>query len=247
MKTDGNSNYYIERKDRYWRQFGRFLRSSNRVIPRYLDTSSTGNMIEEIKANFERFLGELPFVGGKGNILTSNLVSGAVALAYIRALEKRGLTADTIGEVINEIYADVLSSLPWFVKWFFRWYLFSRSRLKKFKAFAVESQLRRYPGNWVMEYVEGDGIDFDFGCDFTQCAIQMFFQKMGAEKYMPYLCATDYTASRVFRSGLQRTMTLALGGKCCDFRYKKNHPALPGLPLEGLPEYRNRRASMDPR
>jgi hypothetical protein len=59
---------------------------------------------------------------------------------------------------------------------------------------------------------------------------------------MPYMCATDHTVSKAIRSSLHRTMTLSNGGECCDFRYKRNEPAKPGLPLEGLSEYQNRKA-----
>jgi hypothetical protein len=58
---------------------------------------------------------------------------------------------------------------------------------------------------------------------------------------MPYLCAMDHTAARALGIGLIRTRTLSNGGDCCDFRHKKNRAALPGLPLEGLPEYQNRK------
>jgi hypothetical protein len=242
MKSSEDSTYYIDRKKTYWRKLGRIMRSSNRIIPRYLDASITENIAEETKADFENLLKELPYVGGDGNLLTWNLVASAAALAYIRALERRGLTTETIGTLLNEVYADAFDSLPWFVKRFFGWYLLSRWRRKKLRAFAAELQSRRYPDNWVMEYVAGDGVDFDFGSNYTQCAILIFFQKQGAKKYMPYLCATDYSLSRAFSMGLQRTMTLALGGQCCDFRLKKNRPTVPPLPLEGLAEYRNRRS-----
>jgi hypothetical protein len=240
MKTNENSDYYLDRMSKYWKQFGRLIKSSNRVLPRYLDTSLTENVIEETKTNFEMLLKELPFIGGDENLFTPDLVSSALGLAYIRVLETRSLAVDTIGEVINEVYDDVFSSLPKLVKWFTRWSMFSYNHQKKLKAFAEESQLRRYPGNWVMEYVAGDGIEFDFGYNCTECAILIFFQKMDSEDYMPYMCATDYAVSRAIRTGLHRTTTLSNGGECCDFRYKKNQPSRPGLPLEDLPEYQNR-------
>ncbi|MBN2224470.1 MAG: L-2-amino-thiazoline-4-carboxylic acid hydrolase [Deltaproteobacteria bacterium] len=241
MKTNENSSYYLDRMEAYWKKYRRMLKSSYRVLPRYVDASEIETIAEETKAEFEMLLGQLPYIGDK-NMLTWNLVGTAMGLAFFRALERRGLTVETIGKVINEIYIDVFTSMPWFVKRFLRWYIFSRYRQKKLRAFAVESKLKEYPGNWVMEYVAGDGVNFDFGYNCTQCAILMFFQKMGAEKYVPYLCATDYGASRGVGTGLQRTMTLALGGECCDFRFKKNGPVRSGLPLDDLPEYRNRKS-----
>jgi hypothetical protein len=105
----------------------------------------------------------------------------------------------------------------------------------------LDYTLYKYPDNWVMEYVEGDGIEFDFGCNYTECAVLEFFRKMDAEKYMPYVCVMDLTSSKALRTGLHRTTTLFCGGDCCDFQYKKNRPSMPGLPLEDLPEDKNRR------
>jgi hypothetical protein len=241
MKTDGNSNYYLGRLDKYWKQFGRLFQSSSKILPKYLDASLTENVIAETKSEFRIVLSELPFIGGDKNMLTFTFVSSAVALAYIRVLEKHGLSVDTIGIVLNEVYDYVFTSLPGFIQWLLKWSEFSSNRQNKLKAFAKESQLREYPGNWVMEYVEGNGIDFDFGCNYTECATLKFFQEMRAEKYMPYVCVMDLTYSRALHTGLHRTTTLFYGGPYCDFRYKKNDTSLPGLPLEDLPEYKNRR------
>jgi hypothetical protein len=89
-----------------------------------------------------------------------------------------------------------------------------------------------------MEYIEGNGQDFDYGCNYTECAVLKYYQEMGAGKYMPYVCVMDLTASSALRTGLQRTTTLFYGGDHCDFTYKKNRSSLPGIPLENLPEYR---------
>jgi hypothetical protein len=75
----------------------------------------------------------------------------------------------------------------------------------------------------------------------TQCAILNFFRKMDAEAYMPYMCATDFTVSHALGTGLHRRMTLSNGGECCDFRYTRHRPSKPGLPLEDLPEFQNRK------
>ena len=174
-------------------------------------------------------------------MLTFVFVSSAAALAYIRVLERYALPVDQIGIILNEVYRDVYSSLPGLYKWFLRRSEFSTRHRKQLDSFAQESQLRKYAENWVMKYVEGDGIEFDYGCTYTECSVLKLYQKMGAEEYMPYICAMDLTSSRALGTGLHRTSTLYYGGECCDFQYKKNRPSMPGIPLENLPEYRNRK------
>ena len=240
MKTVETPDYYLSRADEYWKQLGRLFRSSKKILPNYLDAKQVENVANETYDEFKKVLVTLPYIGGDQNMLTFVFASSAAALAYIRVLERYALPVDQIGGILNDVYADVYKSLPGLVKWYLRRVEFSSRHRNRLKAFARESQLREYADNWVMEYIEGDGIEFDFGCNYTECAVLKFYRKMGAEKYMPYVCVMDLTLSNALGTGLQRTSTLNYGGHCCDFRYKKGRPSLPGLPLEDLPEYRNR-------
>jgi len=240
MNDSGDSKFYLDRIDKYWKQIGRLFRSSDKVLPRYFDTRSIVNVGDESYREFRDVLSDLPYIGGDGNMLTPTFVSSAAALAYIRVLERNGLSEDAIGRILNEVYDDAFTSLPRVVKWWIRRSKFSSGRKTRLRACAKRSKLREYPGNWVMEYVEGDGDTFDFGCNFIECAVLKLFRQQGAEKYMPYVCVTDFTMSRALRTGLQRTTTLCFGGDCCDFRYKKNRLGESALPIEDLPEYRNR-------
>jgi len=234
------SNYYLNQIDKYWKQLGRLFKSSERILPKYLDSELVGKVSDETYSEFKIVLAELPFIGGDENMLTFVFVSSAAALAYIRVLERYELPVDKIGVILNEVYADVYISLPGFVKWLLRKSEFSSRHCNELKAFAQESQLRKFTDNWVMEFVEGDGNDYDYGCNYTECAVLKFYRKMGAEKYMPYVCVMDLTFSNILGTGLHRTTTLNYGGECCDFQLKQNRPSMPGIPLEELPEYRNR-------
>ena len=240
MNDIGDSDFYLGRIDRYWRRLGRLFRSSDRILPKYLDISSAARVGDESYREFRHVLSDLPYIGGDGNMLTPAFVSSAAGLAYIRVLERHGLSEDIVGQVLNEVYDDVFTSLPNVVKWWLRRSKFSPGYRKKLRACARRSKLQEYPGDWVMEYIEGDGDTFGFGCNFTECAVLKLFRQKGAEKYMPYVCVTDFTTSRALRTGLQRTTTLYFGGDCCDFRYEKNRLGALALPIEDLPEYRNR-------
>jgi len=240
MKTVEAPDHYLGRVDKYWKQLGRLFRSSQKILPKYVGAGQVEKVEEETYDEFKIVLSELPYIGGEENMLTFVFVSSAAALAYIRVLERYELPVEKIGEILNEVYADVYTSLPGLAKWLLRWSQFSSRHQKKLKAFAQESQMRKYADNWVMEYIEGDGVEFDYGCTYTECAVLKFYRKMGAEKYMPYVCVMDLTSSSALGTGLHRTSTLNYGGDCCDFQFKKNRPSIPGLPLEDLPEYRNR-------
>jgi ribosomal protein L37AE/L43A len=98
---------------------------------------------------------------------------------------------------------------------------FSKFMLRKTQQAARRSQERKYAGDWVYEVVVGDGQPFNFGIDYTECAIVKFMDAQGANELTPYLCNTDYVFSKAMGTGLRRTMTLAWGCEKCDFRYVK--------------------------
>lgn len=100
----------------------------------------------------------------------------------------------------------------WFSKWF----------LRRVRRRAAESQQRKYPANFVMYFIEGDGKNFDYGVDYTECDNVKFLRAQGAMELAPYICATDKVVSEKLGWGLKRTMTLADGKAKCDFRFKKS-------------------------
>jgi hypothetical protein len=97
--------------------------------------------------------------------------------------------------------------------------------IEKLKALATRSQKRQYPEDWVMTFVEGNGQDFTYGVDVTECAIQKYLAKQGAPELTRYLCLTDYVSSETMGRGLVRNKTLAEGCALCDFRYKQGRPS----------------------
>jgi hypothetical protein len=242
MPESDEKTYYRQRKDQYWKQVGILLRSSKKILGKSMAVPADYPL--ETRQRFERQLDDLPYIGGDQNMLTFTFVLSAFALAHIQVLETYGLDIPTIGEGLVRTYADVYLSLPAPVRWWLRRAEFSAKHRAQLKAFAQFSQRREYPGNWVMEYVEGDHQDFDFGCSYIECAVLKYVQAMDMLKYMPYFCVGDFAVSKALGTGLQRSTSLFCGGNCCDFQYKKQRAAYEALPFENLPEYQNRRRDL---
>ena len=93
--------------------------------------------------------------------------------------------------------------------------------LRQQERVARRSQARRYPGDWVMEVVDGDGESFDYGLNVTECGALKFLQQHGAEELLTYICDLDYVRAEAMGYELCRTKTLAWGCDRCDFRYSK--------------------------
>jgi len=73
----------------------------------------------------------------------------------------------------------------------------------------------------VWEFIEGDGVHFDYGYDFIECGTQKFYHEKGADEFLPFFCFFDFATNKASDWGLLRTMTLAEGFEKCDFRYKR--------------------------
>jgi hypothetical protein len=88
-------------------------------------------------------------------------------------------------------------------------------------ATALWSQFRVYPDDYVIYFRKGDGVDFDWGLDYTQCANVQLYKKYDAQDLLlPMVCTQDYIAGAAMRTGYHRTMQIATGDPICDLRWK---------------------------
>ncbi|MGB8310307.1 MAG: hypothetical protein WCE81_00370 [Halobacteriota archaeon] len=65
------------------------------------------------------------------------------------------------------------------------------------RRWAPTSQKRLYPRDWVYEFLEGNGKDFDSGTDMLERGILRFYQEHDMVDFVPYLCAMDVPMSEV--------------------------------------------------
>lgn len=237
MENETKNPYKINMKS-YLSQLTPLFKSAQKVLPRFFKDSQPSEFIKDVKIEFGNVLDALPYIGGKAHPFLLSYIASAAGLACVRILERYGMGVEEIGNYLYETYKDVYQTLPGLVKTILRQQEFSQTKKKKLKTYAIFSHKRQYPDDWVFKYIEGNGKSFDYGVDYTECAVLKLYQRFGAEKYMPYVCVGDFASSGALRTGLTRTTTLQFGGYCCDFRYKKNSSALQGLPLNNLPEYK---------
>jgi len=220
---------YVSRKARLLKDFDRSLVRVKRVlISRYGEEKATA-LISNSRREYEALIPQIPYIGDKNPLLIFLLPTSRY-LALYRALQNQGRTVEDAGQMVYEMGQAELKAIPRLVRgvigcvWFSPWFL---RRLKKR---AMESQQHRYPGGYVLTYVEGDGQSFDYGIDYTECASCKFLSAQCALELAPYVCAVDKAASEMLGWGLSRTMTLAEGHEKCDFRFKKGGKTCVMLP-----------------
>ena len=226
FEEEVGSNYYIRNKARLLREhrkmtaIGQEIMATGRGLSARYDADFAAAVTRESLSEFERLLPALPYIGGERNSLTGNLVSSASALAFYRAMKRRGKSIEETGELLYRIMEAWIRRYPRVVRFLMGRYYMSRLNQRRARQTAAVSQKRQYPGDWVREHVEGDGVTFDWGMDYTECGIVKFLHSQGADEFTPYLCLTDYALFGALGIELKRTMTLAEGCEKCDFRLK---------------------------
>lgn len=212
--------YYQQNRERFFQDFTGTNTAAFAYLAAKYDPGMARDIAEDAFAAFRELLPDMPAVGGDANWCTAFVVVSGWYLAYYRAMRPHGLRAEDAGRMIYDLnVADLARDAERYAAmgeaFFAPW---SREKMADWAAWTMR---REYPDNWVARFVEGDGEDFDFGYDYTECGAVKYMTRCGAPEMAPYLCVTDFPRSRAEDTGLARTGTLAMGADRCDFRYKK--------------------------
>ena len=233
-------DYYVKRKSKLMKDFSKNIGLIRDILKKKLNEAEINEMCNQMKAEYETIIPEIPYIGGTKNPFSTLLVGGLASLAVFRVLEKEGFTLREIGEFYYE-YCDIQNTIR-------------KNRLEKigkdpanypfetaYVAFAKKvcdtSKLRNYPDDWVADYVEGDGKTFEWGFNFHECGIHKVCKRLDAEKFVPIFCLTDFSEANILGFGFSCTQTLGFGAPMCDHRYVKNYKTPRGWPPDDLPEF----------
>jgi hypothetical protein len=197
-----------------------FYASTEKVLCTRFGQGRAEVLVHDIRREVEGLLPEVPYIGGEENIFTEWLTYGVYYLAVYQVLKSLGQTVEQTGRIIYETYETMADYPAWMLR-LVSSLKYGQGYVEQLRAAATESQERRYPGDWVCTFVEGDGETFDYGFDITECGICKFYHAQGADELAPYMCLSDYVLSCAFDRGLVRYRTIAEGAGVCDFRYKK--------------------------
>ena len=234
-------NYYIKRKVKLMAQFEKYLHIANKILSKKIEDFKEEKLSKKMREEFESLIPEIQYIGGTKNSFTSLLVENVKILAFIRVLESEGWSYLKIGEFTYELYETIhkikkkkleeIGKNP-------AEQPFQEVYLSYLKNLSEFSQKTEYPDDYIMKFIEGDGETFDYGYQITQCPIHKFFKKMGAEKYAPFICLSDFAEANVNGFGFTRTQTLGYRDPICDHRYKKIGTTPRGWPPDTLEEWK---------
>lgn len=247
LKVEKGKTYYIRRKHKLMKQFDNYLNTVKTFMSSHFPDLNSEDLTVKMRNEYESLIPQLPYVGGSKNTMLPLLIGSVSLLAVMRILEKKGIAIRDIGKFCYDFYETVAKTRRSFEEsgktdlttfMLSENIMFQKEYLDVLKLVAKESQLRRYPGDWVYEFVEGDGKTFDHGINFTECAIYKFFKEQSDERFIPFICLFDFAAARASGYGFKRTQTIWNGAPFCDFRYIKEGNTQRGWPPENLQEFK---------
>ena len=224
---EAEDDYYTSRKTALLEGFDELRAHTREVLTASHGEDFSAAIDADARQEFESLIPEIPYIGGDDNDLTDELSQATMALALYRAMKRRGIAVEESGEVLIRTVEAMVASYPKPLARAIGFYGMSGFGQRRTRRAALESQERVYPADWVFSFVEGDGDEFDWGIDYTECGIVKFFRAQGAEELAPYMCLADYPMSEAFDTGLIRNTTIAGGAERCDFRFKRGREISP--------------------
>ncbi len=211
---------YVGRRSRLLKGFDRSVSRAKHVLVERYGEEEANSLLEGSRQAYEELIPQIPYIGDRNPLLIF-LLPATRYLAIYRTFQKHGQAVEEAGRLAYEIGEAEIKAIPGWMRRLIGVLWFSPLFTKRLHKRAISSQERKYPGGYVLAYVEGDGLDFDYGVDYIECASCKFLSEQDASELAPYVCAVDKVASEMLGWGLSRTTTLAEGGAKCDFRFKK--------------------------
>lgn len=233
LELRDHADYYRRREP--WLRLGLkvlFGRLRPTLETRY-GSGVTEQILERTREEFSGLVGTLPYVGGARNHFTPIVVATGVMVAFHRALEERGESVETTGAILREWVDTQWTVVPGPVRRLLGGLACSAPARRQLREHAAWSQERRYPDDWVFTFEEGHGRGFDWGVEYSECAVCKLMERLEARELLPYCSLFDICASRALGLGMQLEDTLGAGGKAC--RARMRHGLATEIP-DHLPE-----------
>lgn len=218
------SRYYTARQPQLLAEFQGVLQGAQAMLTPEIGSSRAQSIVQDAADRFKELLPELPEVGGEQNVNVDLIPVAAWYASLYPAMQAQELPAERTGKLIYDLNQFSYAKQPLAALQAEGDALFSPASLQRWRQWALASQQREFSANWVAAFIESDGETFDFGIEYSECAIVKYLHSQNAAEVAPYVCINDFLKSKVIGSGLERTKTIAAGDGYCSFRYKKDRP-----------------------
>lgn len=192
------------------------LKYFGRYCDRYLP-GEKAELTRKAQVIFNDLMKNAPDMGGKDNMMASNMDITAAFFAYYEASNHRigGEAIQTLIDWLAEDYKWV-GTLADINKRAFVPKLYYKTYEKHAKAVKAHKAKGEWMDTWDIE-INPEGKDIGIAYHMSNCPLYKFVKQNGYEDMMPYVCKFDYIFEKFLHAKLIRTQTEALGGEYCDY------------------------------
>lgn len=166
MNNKASAEYYLSHKSEIMMQFDTHAQAWKPFLVQKYGNEFTDAVLRETRQQYEAMISTIPYIGGDENPMTRYLIRSTTSLMLYKVMKACGKTAEEVGKIIYDAVEASVSQLP---------RLLGQELTPEFRAeekeLARRSQERRYSADWVWEFVEGNGVEFDYGRDFLERCI----------------------------------------------------------------------------
>jgi len=221
---DQITGYYVRHQEALLRDFDAICALTRAWLVARHGQEVADTLTREARLEYETLIPHIPYIRGpRARALNTFLLISAQELAVYKALTKHGKSAEEAWELCHAALRLGLTEVPRWKRRLLRRFMFSRL-VRTIAARRARRGEKLHFGDFELEFVIGEGDDFDFGVNYLRCGNHTFVMAHGGEEFAPYVCMSDIALSEAMGWGLVRTQTLADGCAHCDFRFKKGAP-----------------------
>lgn len=209
-------------KDKLLRQYDEGRAARREMYVTVFSEDRVDGILDEMRDSYAALIPEMPYIGEFNYHLQWD-IPNAEKLAEFKVAKTYGLTVKDFSSMyldwaekdLRSQYTD--SELVQIGNMQFG--LIAEIQLR---IVAFISQLKVYPEDYLLTYVKGDGKDFDWGLDYTQCPSEILYRRFDEINLLyNVICRADYVAGKLMKVGYHRTITVAEGFPLCDLRWKQ--------------------------
>jgi len=153
------SNYYIKQERKLIKNFKRLIKRSKIVLERYYEYKIVEDIINKTVNNYQELIPQMPYIGGRQNRLTENLIGSIQLLALIIVLKEYSGSKERIGEIIYKIMENHIKSINPLLLFFARKIFFSKMQINKLRKASIKSKEKKYPwtpAHWPLANVSNN-------------------------------------------------------------------------------------------
>ena len=178
------------------------------------------DILAEMRQSFADIIPDMPYIG-EANFHLIWFIPNSEKLAEYLVVRNYGISKKEYSNLhLTQAARDLLAT-PEEELIFAGKMNFGFRTEKLMSAWSLWSQFRTYPEDYIYRFRKGNGVDFDWGMDYTQCSNVILYEKYDAlDLLLPLVCTMDDLAGSAMRTGYRRTMQLATGDPMCDLRWK---------------------------